>query len=62
MNEDEIKGMTVPGLVAIVMKDIQRFISLHAEVLPLDEVKEKLLTLEVAIQTLQKHEKLEAMK
>lgn len=62
MNEDEIKNMSVPGLVAIVMKDIQRFISLHAEVLPLDEVKEKLLTLEVAIQTLQKHEKLEAMK
>ena len=62
MNEDEIKNMTVPGLVAIVMKDIQRFISLHAEILPSEEVHEKLLTLEVAIQTLQKHEKLEGMK
>jgi len=61
MNED-FKGMSVPGLVAIVMKDIQRFIALHAEVLPSQEVQDKLLTLEVAIQTLQKHEQLEGLK
>lgn len=62
MSEDEIKTMSVPGLVAVVMKDIQRFISLHAKILPTEEVAQKLLTLEVAIRTLQKHEKLEHMK
>jgi hypothetical protein len=62
MNEDEITAMSVPGLVAIVIKDIQRFIALHAELLPSEEVKEKLLTLEVAIRTLQKHDQLEGLK
>jgi hypothetical protein len=62
MNEDEITAMSVPGLVAIVMKDIQRFIALHAEILPSEEVQEKLLTIEVAIRTLQKHEQLEGIK
>jgi hypothetical protein len=62
MSDDEIKTMSVPGLVAVVMKDIQRFISLHAEILPTEDVAQKLLTLEVAIRTLEKHEKLEHMK
>jgi hypothetical protein len=59
---DEFKSMSVPGLVAIVLKDIQRFIALHAEILPSQEVSDKLLILEVAIKTLEKHEQLEGMK